>query len=375
VRPLHPLTSPAGAEATARTLMPRRLIHDAEGLNTACWPPAGDELITPVDQFFTRSHAQVPTIDPGTWRLEVGGLVERPRRFSLEELQGDFLQRHITATLVCAGLRRNEFLTLGPLPGELPWGPEPASTGHWSGVALAAVLQRVGPRKQARHVEFVGLDQVERHGDRFGFGGSIDLSKALDGEVLLATELNGEPLPASHGFPVRVVVPGWIGARSVKWLDRVILREEPSTNYFQRKAYRFQREIDPKDPRDVSAGVALTEIFLNSIIVSPTAAQAVAAGEVKVNGWAIGSGGRPLTSVEVSADAGNAWTQAQITNQYGGRSWSHWNVTLTLPRGRHLLVVRASDTTGVPQPMNVNVTWNVKGYSNNAWHRVTVDAV
>jgi sulfite oxidase len=352
-----------------------RLTHDADGLNTASWPPATDELITPVDQFFTRSHAQVPTIDAGTWRLEVSGLVQRPQHFSIEELQGDFPQRHVTATLVCAGLRRNEFLTLGPLPGELPWGPEPASTGRWSGVSLADLLDRVAPRKEARHVEFVGLDQVERHGERFGFGGSIDLSKALAGEVLLATSLNGRPLPSKHGFPARVVVPGWIGARSVKWLARVILREEPSTNYFQRQAYRLQRKIDRNNPRDVSGGVALTEIFLNSVIVSPTAAQAVAAGDVRVNGWAIGSGGRSLTSVEVSADAGNAWTQARITNTSGGLTWSYWDATVNLQRGRHELVVRASDTTGVPQPVNVQTTWNVKGYSNNSWHRLTIEVV
>jgi sulfite oxidase len=350
------------------------LIHDPDGLNAAYWPPPADQLITPVAQFFTRSHAQVPTIDPGTWHLEVGGLVERPRRFSLEQLQGDFPQRHVSATLICAGLRRDEFLTLGPLPGELPWGPEPASTADWGGVSLADLLDLVAPRKEALHVEFTGLDQVERSGERFGFGGSIDLAKALDGEVLLATSLNGEPLPAKHGFPVRVVVPGWIGARSVKWLGQVILREEPSTNYFQRQAYRVQREINPNNPRDVSAGVALTEIFLNSVVVSPTSAQHVAAGQVKVNGWAIGSGGRPLTSVQVSADGGNAWIQAGLTNRSGGRTWSHWEATVNLPRGSHVLVVRASDVTGIPQPMTLNATWNVKGYSNNAWHRVTVDA-
>jgi sulfite oxidase len=370
------VTSPsraAGQTHSAMPSMPRRLNYDADGLNTACWPPTGDQLITPVDQFFTRSHAQVPRIDPGTWRVDVGGLVQGPRSFSLEELQYDFLQRDVTATLVCAGLRRNEFLTLGPLPGELPWGPEPASTGRWTGVSLADLLNRVGVRRRAHHVEFVGMDRVERHGHRFGFGGSIDLTKALDGEVLLATALNGKPLPPAHGFPVRVVVPGWIGARSVKWLERVILREDPSANYFQTNAYRLQREVHPHDPRDVSAGAALTEIFLNSVIISPTAGQAVPPGQVKVNGWAIGSGGCALTSVEVSVDAGNHWTEARIIGTSGGRSWSHWEVELNLPRGRHTLVVRAADITGVSQPMNVEATWNVKGYNNNAWHRVTVD--
>ncbi len=227
-----------------------RLIHDADGLNTGVWPARCDHPVTPVDLFFTRSHAAVPRIDPRTWRLEVGGLVNRTTSFSLEELIRAFPRRHVTATLVCAGLRRNEFLRLGALPGELPWGPEPASTGGWTGLALGDLLQAVGVAERARYVEFLGLDQVERHGHEFGFGGSIDLTKALSAEVILATELNGAPLPPVHGFPLRAVVPGWIGARSVKWLGRITLLEEPSSNYFQSSAYRMQREINPLDPRD-----------------------------------------------------------------------------------------------------------------------------
>ena len=119
-----------------------RLVHDPDGLNTAAWPVGTDHLVTPVDLFFTRSHAPVPEIDPATWRLEVGGLVDNPRSFSLAELVA-FPRQEVTATLVCAGLRRDEFLTLGPLPGELPWGPEAASTGRWTGVALRDVLHAV----------------------------------------------------------------------------------------------------------------------------------------------------------------------------------------------------------------------------------------
>ena len=352
----------------------RRLVHDPEGLNTASWPTP-DQFITPIDYFFTRSHAAVPRIDGRTWRLEVGGLVRKPASFSLEQLHGMFPRRHTTATLVCAGLRRSEFLNVGPLPGELPWGPEPASTGHWSGVSLRDLLDTVGVDEKARHVEFVGLDRVERHGARFGFGGSIDLTKALSGDVLLATELNGTPLPAVHGFPVRVVVPGWIGARSVKWLGSMTLREEPSTNYFQTKAYRLQREINPNDPRDVSEGIALTEILLNSVIVHPTAGEKLPSGMVRINGWAIGAGGRTLTGVEISANAGQGWTAARIAAPAERGSWSHWETTLNLAPGRHTLIVRAADSTGVAQPEDIDCTWNVKGYSNNTWHRVTVDVV
>jgi sulfite oxidase len=326
-----------------------------------------------VDHFFTRSHAAVPQIDPETWRLEVGGMVGRAGSFSLEDLRRAFPQRQITATLVCAGLRRKEFLVRGPLPGELPWGPEPASTGTWTGFALGDLLHAVGLAEGSRYVEFLGLDQVERQGERFGFGASIDLPKALASEVLLATELNGTSLPAVHGFPLRAVVPGWIGARSVKWLGRITLLREPSPNYFQSKAYRVQREVNPQDPRDVSRGVALSETPLNSVILYPTPSDAVPAGRLRVYGWAIGSGGRSLTSVEVSSDGGRHWTEARIVTEGGGWAWSRWEATLDLARGRHTLVVRATDTGGVPQPPDINATWNVKGYNNNAWHRTTIE--
>jgi sulfite oxidase len=350
-----------------------RLVRDSEGLNTAAWPIGTDHLVTPIDLFFTRSHAPVPRIDPATWRLQVGGLVDRPRSFSLEEL-GAFPRREVTATLVCAGLRRDEFLTLGPLAGELPWGPEPVSTGRWTGVALRDILQAVGPANGACHVEFIGLDRVERQGQQFGFGGSIDLAKALSGEVLLADQLNGAPLPTSHGFPLRAVVPGWIGARSVKWLGIIRLAAEPSPNYFQSRAYRFQREIDPNDPRDIRAGVALSAVPLNAVILSPTADQVVPAGRVSVRGWAMGSGGRPITAVEVSADGGDHWVGARISASKTAWTWSFWDAGLELVPGCHTLVVRATDSAGETQPPTLSETWNVKGYNNNAWHRVVIRA-
>lgn len=352
-----------------------RLVHDPDGLNTGVWPVGCDDPLTPVDLFFTRSHAAVPRIDPRTFRLEVGGLVNRPASFSLEELARTFPRRHITATLVCAGLRRNEFLHLGPLPGELPWGPEPASTGRWTGLSLGDLLQAVGVSERARYVEFVGLDQVQRHGREFGFGGSIDLAKALSAEVVLADELNGAPLPPVHGFPLRALVPGWIGARSVKWLGRVMLLEEPSSNYFQRSAYRMQREINPHDPRDVSRGAALSEVPLNAVIVEPAPDQVVQAGRVLIRGWAMGSGGRPVTAIQVSTDGGQNWRRARIL--HGSAAWTRafWEAVLDLAPGPHTLVVRAADDTGAAQPPTVSATWNVKGYNNNAWHEVMIRAV
>src|SRR3954467_11511650 len=284
--------------------IPQRVIRDPEGLNAGSWPVLPQDFITPVDRFFTRSHAAVPPIDPETWRLEIGGLVPHLRSFSLAELMSGFTRRTVAAALVCAGLRRDEFLQLGPLSGELPWGPEPASAGEWTGVALGDLLQAAGVKPEARHVELIGLDRVERHGRQFGFGGSLDLAKALSDEVLLATHLNGAPLPPAHGFPLRAVVPGWVGARSVKWLGRINLLKNPTDNYFQTQAYRIQREPNPGDPRDVSRGTALGEIPVNSVIVRPEANQLLPAGRTIVRGWAIGSAARLITRVEGGAPEG-----------------------------------------------------------------------
>jgi sulfite oxidase len=349
-----------------------RLVHDPDGLNTAAWPVPADDFLTPVGSFFTRSHAAVPDIDAGSWRLEIAGLVEQPRSFSLAELSQTFPRRQVTATLVCAGLRRDEFLSLGPLPGEIPWGPEPAGTGEWTGVALGDLLRTLGVAREARHVELIGLDQVQGHGTPFGFGGSIDLSKALSDEVLLATDLNGAPLPRKHGFPLRAVIPGWIGARSVKWLGQINLRKDPTPNYFHSHAYRVQRQVDPANPRDVSGGVPLSEVPVNAVILEPVSGQRIPSGRVRLRGWAMGSAGRRVTQVEVSANSGTEWFPGRILPQESAWTWTFWEAAVDLAPGHHTLLARATDSSGARQPASIKDTWNVNGYCNNAWHRVPV---
>jgi sulfite oxidase len=193
--------------------------------------------------------------------------------------------------------------------------------------------------------------------------------------VILADRLNGAPLLPVHGFPLRAVVPGWIGARSVKWLGRLTLLAEPSSNYFQASAYRMQREIDPRNPRDVSSGTALSEVPLNAVIAEPAPDQLVQAGRVPLRGWAMGSGGRPVTAVQLSSDGGGNWRPARIL--HAGAPWTRvfWEAELDLAPGHHTLAVRAADGTDAAQPPTVNATWNVKGYNNNAWHEVAIRAV
>lgn len=351
-----------------------RSYHGADNLNSGARQAAlAEGHVTPVDRFFTRSHAEPPSVALADWRLVVDGLVERPLSLSFDALQ-QFPRHEVIATLLCAGLRRDELLAVAPLPGELPWGPEPASTGRWSGVALRDVLHACGLSPDAAHLEFTGLDEVQRQGRTFGFGGSITRTKALEPDVLLAIELNGQPLTPAHGFPVRTLVPGWIGARSVKWLGRITAAANPSSNYFQTHAYRVQRESRADRPGDVTSGVALSEITLNSVILDPSPGQRVAAGPMVIRGWAIGTAACAITTVEYSTDDGANWRAATLESVRNRWSWTRWSASVALPAGEYTLVVRASDDTGASQPGDVSEAWNVKGYLNNAWHRVSVVA-
>jgi sulfite oxidase len=255
------------------------------------------------------------------------------------------------------------------------WGSEPVSNGIWTGPPLRDVLLKAGIKPSARHVEFLGLDQVERQSKRFAFGGSIPLDKALSTEVLIASEMNGEPLPPVHGYPLRTVVPGCIGARSVKWLSQIIVTDAPSENYFQAHAYKtFPPEIGPQTVR-WEDGFMLHDLPLNSVIWEPLPGSTVAAGKVMVRGWAMATGGEMIQMVELSPDGGRTWQKAELTEQGSRWTWCFWAGTVNLARGKHTLLVRATDSAGRQQPEQVGPLWNFKGYMNNAWHRVELDAI
>lgn len=355
---------------------PEQLVRDFQWYNSG--PPPEllrRDFITPRELFFTRNHGAVPDIDTARYRLKVSGLVDRELLLDLDELKTRLPLRTGAATLACAGLRRDELMVHRPIPGEVAWGAEPVSNGIWTGVPLRDVLLSAGIDASAAHVEFIGLDQVERHGHRFGFGGSIPLEKAMSHEVLLAFEMNGEPLAPVHGFPLRAVVPGCIGARSVKWLSEIIVTRAPSENYFQAHAYKtFPPEVGP-DTVNWETGFMLHHLPLNSVIWDPLPGARIPAGANTVSGWAMASGGDTVEQVEVSTDGGRTWIQAEFTERGNRWTWSLWSVHLTLPAGRHTLVARATDSGGQVQPEKVDGIWNFKGYMNNAWHRVPVEAI
>lgn len=331
-------------------------------------------FVTPKELFYVRSHGSVPEVDPNGYRLTVSGLVEEPLSLSLEEIKSEFPRRELTATLYCAGNRRGELMEVRPMPGKLPWSGGAVGNARWCGAPLREVLRAAKARsKEARHVAFTGLDKDEEGGQGTGFGGSIPIEKGLGADVLLAYEMNGEPLAPEHGFPLRAVVGGYIGARSVKWLSSITLQEHPSTNYYQTHEYKLFPPHVRAETADFSEGEMLGEIPLNAVICSPTAGETLSTGSVLVQGYAIAGGERRVERVEVSADGGLNWVEARLIEDEGRSvSWRFWEAGLELAPGLHQIVARATDSARGTQPEHVGDVWNFQGYANNAWHRLRV---
>jgi DMSO/TMAO reductase YedYZ molybdopterin-dependent catalytic subunit len=198
-----------------------------------------EEFVTPESNFFLRTHGDIPNLDHSVYRLTVSGRLSKTYQFSLKDLSEHFSQKEITATLQCAGNRRCSAAAIKAVPNEVHWGNDAISNAVWTGCSLTDVLHFVGLDAQAKHVEFVGSDLCQKEGTETRFGGSIPLGRALVGDVLLAWGMNGRALTREHVAPLRAIVPGYIGARSVKWLQEINLRNTASTNLFHAHAYRL----------------------------------------------------------------------------------------------------------------------------------------
>ncbi|WP_433871313.1 sulfite oxidase [Saccharopolyspora sp. CA-218241] len=302
-----------------------------------------------------------------------GGRARRPTAGAVPgELRSRFTAHELVATLQCAGNRRAGLARVRDIPGEAPWGPGATATASWTGVRLADVLAAAGADPDAGHVAFEAPDVSRIASPPQRFGGSIPAAKARGGEVLLAWAMNDEPLPAVHGAPVRAVVPGYIGARSVKWLDRITVQDHPSDNFFQATSYRLlPPEADPAaaGPGD---GISLGPLALNSDILLPEDGAQLRAGPATVRGYALAGDDRDVARVDVSADGGRTWTQAELDGPSGPWTWRLWRTSLDLPPGPVTLTARAWDTTAAAQPEHAAHLWNPKGYANNAWAQVHV---
>lgn len=355
---------PQGKDLIVRSAMP----FNAEPALAAL---VGDEL-TPVKHFYVRNHGPVPKVDEREFKVRLEGLVNEPRELTLAELKRLASPVEHEATLTCAGNRRQELSAMKPVSG-VQWDAGAIGHAQWTGTLLRIVLEAAEVQPGAKHVWFEGLDPIkEKDGSLAPFGGSIPLDRAMakDSPVLLAHEMNGEPLTAEHGFPLRTIVPGYIGARSVKWLTKITVSDRPSPNHYVAEAYKL---IQTDDKTEVAAAEPIYACAINSVICTPANGAQLKVGRASIAGFALPSGeqGATIDKVELSIDGGKSWRTANLTGQGKAYVWRLWTAEVELPAGKHELVVRATDSRGRTQPEQGQ--WNLKGYQFNGWHRVPVE--
>jgi sulfane dehydrogenase subunit SoxC len=320
--------------------------------------------ITPAGLHYLLIHYDIPDVDPDAWRLQIDGAVERPLELSLDDLRGrDSVTR--TVTLECAG---NGRALLEPRPLSQPWLTEAVGTAAWTGVPLAPLLEEAGLRDDAVELLFTGQDRGVEGGIEQCYQRSLPVTEALGPDAILAHAMNGVPLPAQHGFPLRLVIAGWYGMAHVKWLGAITALTEPFDGYQQSVGYRLYTA-------DGEAGELVTRMVPRSLTVPPgipdffTRTRILDAGRCRLAGRAW-SGWGDIKRVEVSADGGASWADATLDDPIDERAWRGWRFDWDAAPGEHVLSSRATDSAGNAQPLEA--PWNLKGYANNVVERLPV---
>jgi DMSO/TMAO reductase YedYZ molybdopterin-dependent catalytic subunit len=321
--------------------------------------------VTPPGLHYVLTHYDIPAVDPASWRLEIGGAVDRPQSLALDEL----MRRPAVTSRVlleCAGNGRARF---EPRPVSQPWLLEAVGSAEWTGTPLAPLLEEAGVAPGAVDVVFTGADHGVERGVEQDYQRGLSLAEAMRPETLLVWAMNGAPLPPQHGAPLRLVVPGWYGMAQVKWLTRIDVASEPFTGYQNATAYRLKVDEDEN-------GDAVTRIRPRALLAPPgwpdfmTRERFVRAGPVTLTGRAW-SGRAPVTRVEVSSDGGASWSEAALApaNPAHRFAWRAWTFVWDARAGGVELVTRATDELGT-QP--VEADWNRQGMANNLVQRVPV---
>jgi DMSO/TMAO reductase YedYZ molybdopterin-dependent catalytic subunit len=320
--------------------------------------------ITPVERFFVRTHVYEPSVNAREWRLKVEGEVNQPLELTLEDVR-KLPPVEVVSVLECAGNGRAYFDP--PMPG-IQWSDGAVGNARWRGVRLAAVLRRAGLKPSAAEILLDGADIPI--GTMPDFQRSIPVKKAIDPNTLLAYEMNGEPLPPKHGFPLRAVVPGWAGDSWMKWVTGIRVLNREHDGFWMKTAYRFPNSR-------VAAGAAVppeathpvTSLRVKSVIASPVPIEVVAVGRpVTIRGAAWGGeDGGPVVSVHVSTDNGRSWRPARLTSAATQFGWRLWEFPWTPPReDRYTILAQARDRSGDSQPWREE--WNPSGY---LWNTVS----
>jgi DMSO/TMAO reductase YedYZ molybdopterin-dependent catalytic subunit len=320
--------------------------------------------LTPPGLHYVLVHYDVPDVDAATWSLEVGGEVTRPLSLDLDALRA-YPAVSLPVTLECAGNGRAHLM---PRPVSQPWLEGAVGTAVWTGARLSDVLADAGVTDRAVDVVLTGADHGIERGVEQDYARGLTLEQARRPEVLLAYEMNGQPLPPQHGFPLRAVVPGWYGMTSVKWLTSLRVIDTSYDGFQNAVAYRYKQDVEDE-------GEPVTTIAPRALVVPPgfpdfgSRRRVVDAGPVPLQGRAW-SGRGPVTQVEVSADGGATWSAATLEPPLGAFAWARWTCTWDAVPGDHELWVRAGDGSGRTQP--VDPPWNTQGMGNNAVQRVAV---
>ncbi|EDO28871.1 predicted protein [Nematostella vectensis] len=321
----------------------------------------GHSLITPTEVFYIRNHMPVPLIDKDGYKLEIS-VKGVSTKLTFEDLR-QYKKRTIVATLQCAGNRCNEMAAVNREDFvDVGGGPATISTAQWGGVLLRDVLESVGitdsvvEREGYKHVRLEGLDQ-DLSGTKYEVSIPIHIAMSPTGDVMLAYEMNGKELPRDHGYPVRCLVPGVAGARSVKWLGRVSLSKQKSQSMWQQTAYKGVPPCANQKTVDLQLAEDIHELPVTSVICHPEEGETLLREEkeVTISGYAWSGGGRGIPY-------GKAW------------AWSLWELTAPLPAhgDRMEIICKAVDSSFNVQPDTVAPIYNYRGYLCNAWHRVNV---
>jgi sulfite oxidase len=324
-----------------------------------------DTWITPNDLFYVRSHIYTPKVDMGTWRLQIDGEVNQPLSLTLDELK-KYSESMQVVTLECSGNGRAFY---EPTLAGAQWEKGAVGNARWTGVRLADVLKHAGVKPGAKFITIDGADVPM--GKVPDFIRSLPMEKAMHPDTLLALEMNGEPIPISHGFPLRLIAPGWTGNNSVKWVTHITVANQPTDAFFYKTAYRYPTmPVAPGASVDPANMIPLTTLAVKSSITAPSPGAQLKAGPVTVKGIAY-AGEADIVAVDVSTDLGATWKPAALGRDHARYAWRLWEHTWTAGNpGSYLIMSRARDSTGRVQPMVQ--AWNPSGYLWNVADKVRV---
>lgn len=326
-------------------------------------------FLTPVHRLFARSHFGPPPVETVTepnWKLHVNGRVERPQSFSLKDLKA-FEAVTLTSVLQCSGNGRA--FHRPKVPG-VQWERGAVGNVQWRGVRLRDLLNTVGIKPQAKHVQFQGADRPTITSVPL-FIRSIPMEKAMHPDTLLALEMNGRPLPLLHGMPLRVVTPGWMAESCVKWLTDVVVREDEAKGYYMQTAYRMPvTAIQPNSGLPGTSMAPVEAMVVKSLISSPAEGAVLGQGPITVQGVAWGGEAR-IAKVELSFDGGKTWESARLVGDDESYAWRQWQfLWKPAAAGPVTILARATDANGEQQPESS--PWNPSGFLWNGWDRITL---